>query len=309
MKITYPFAVSVSILTLLLVGCSSPRATSPGSQASLERLGKHSFKITTPSADAQQAFDRGLNLAYSFGYHAAEQEFRRALAADPQCAMAYWGIALVNGPHINFPLVPPDKAANAWEALGHAKRLASSCSPLEQSLIQALAARYAHPQPEDRSPLDQAYAAAMREVRRQYPQHADVATLFAESLMDLHPWDLWANGQPQPWTPEIRENLEAALRLDPGHPGANHYYIHTMEASPQPETATDEAERLQTLVPDSSHMVHMPAHIYARTGRWEDAAESNRRATKADVLYRSIRGRDFTGFTWPTTRTFSPGFT
>jgi len=275
-------------LCLLAGGCAADCARADGAVPRLEHLGTHTFKITTDSRAAQRDFDRGLNLAYSFGHYAAEQEFRHALKADTNCAMAYWGIALVNGPHINFPLVPPDKAAAAWDALVQAKRLAPRCSPLEQALIQALASRYANPQPEDRSPLDSAYASALREVWHAYPRNADVATLFAEAAMDLHPWDYWTNGLPQPWTPEIIDALESALRLDPKHPGANHFYIHIMEASPHPAKALASAKRLPALVPDSSHMVHMPAHTYSRIGQWDAAADANRKAMKVDVRYRAV---------------------
>jgi tetratricopeptide (TPR) repeat protein len=271
------------LMALLVDATASP--------VTLDRLGRHTFPVTTTSKEAQRAFDRGLTLAYSFGHYAAEQEFRRALAADPNCAMAYWGIALVNGPHINFPLVPPPKAAAAWAALTNAQALAAPTTPLEQSLIQALSTRYANPPPEDRSALEAAYAHAMRELWKANPDNADIGTLFVEAAMDLHPWDLWKAGQPQPWTPEIIDSLEAILRLSPRHPGANHLYIHAVEASPHPEKAVPAADRLGKLVPDSSHMVHMPAHIYARVSRWEDAAEANRRAMKADARYRAAYPR------------------
>jgi tetratricopeptide (TPR) repeat protein len=274
-------------------GCAS-RTSNEGFSSGgkeLRQLGNHHFAITTTSAQAQLAFDRGLTLAYSFGHHAAEQEFRRAAEVDPHCAMAYWGIALVNGPHINFPLVPPDHAATAWEALSKAKALTDGVSPLERALIGALGHRYANPQPEDRSGLDQDYANAMREVWKAHSESADVGVLFAESLMDLHPWDFWINGAPQPWTPEIVATLEQAIKLDPKHPGANHYYIHAVEASPTPGRAVLAADKLGKLVPDSGHMVHMPSHIYARVGRWQDAAECNRRAMQADTRYRSVYPR------------------
>ena len=257
----------------------------------LKELGAHQFKVTTESDAAQRAFNRGLNLAYSFGHFAAEQEFRDALKADKTCAMAYWGIALVNGPHINFPLVPPDKAATAWENLNQAKQLVGHCTALEQALVRALESRYASPQPEDRSALDGAYAEAMRSVWKDYSTNADVGVLFAEAAMDLHPWDFWTNGIPQPWTPEILQALRHALRLDLKNPGANHFYVHMMEASPHPEDALAAADRLRRLVPNSSHMVHMPSHIYSRTGRWEAAAESNREAIKVDALYRKAYPR------------------
>ena len=249
------------------------------------------MRITAASAEAQTAYDRGLTLAYAFAHYAAEQEFRRALRADPDCAMAWWGIALVNGPHINYPLVTPERAAKAWEALGQAKARAARATPLEQALINALGERYANPQPEDRRPLDEAYAIAMRPVWRDYPKNADVAVLYAEALMNLHPWDLWTKDGPQPWTPEIVATLETAMELNPRHPGANHFYIHAVEASPKPHKGIAAADRLRTLVPDSSHLVHMPAHIYARVARWDDAAAANRDAMRADRLYRAAYPR------------------
>ena len=251
-------------------------------------LGGHVFRVTTKSAEAQQAFNRGLILSYAFAHDAAAEEFLRAAQLDPGLAMAWWGIALVNGPHINFPLVPPDKAQAAWEALGKAQALAPGAGPLEQDLIAALARRYANPQPDDRAPLDQAYADAMRQTWRKHPRNADVATLFAEALMDLHPWDLWTiQGRPQPWTNEIVATLELALRLNPQHPGANHLLVHAIESSPNPRRALAAANRLRTLVPGASHLVHMPAHIYARVGRWDAAATSNVEAMKIDTIYRA----------------------
>lgn len=266
-----------------------PAAASAGSAAPPEDLGAHVFPVSTRSPEAHRAFDRGLTLAYGFSHQRAEKEFRRAAELDPSCAMAWWGVALVNGPHINFPVVPPDRAKTAWEALQKARARAPGASGLEQALIDALGKRYADPQPEDRAPLDKAYADAMRGVWRSYAGRADIAVLYAESLMDLRPWDLWtADGRPQPGTAEIVALLERALELDPDHPGANHLYIHTMEASPRPEAALDAADRLLDLVPASSHLVHMPSHIYARLGRWEDAAESNRRAIRVDDARRAV---------------------
>ncbi len=244
--------------------------------------------MTTSSPDAQKAFDRGLTLAYGFSHGRAEREFRRAAEFDPRCAMAWWGVALVNGPHINFPIVPPDKAATAWGALTKARELAPGASDTERALIEALAKRYANPQPEDRRPLDEAYAAAMREVWKAHPQDADVATLFAEAMMDLRPWDLWTqDGKPQPGTEEIRATLERALTLDPMNPAANHLYIHLVEASPDPARGVPSADRLRTLVPGLSHLVHMPSHIYARVGRWEEAQDSNVQAMEVDDALRS----------------------
>jgi tetratricopeptide (TPR) repeat protein len=267
--------------------CASPPQQSQAGLREL-RLGTHHFAVSTKSKEAQRAFDRGLTLAYSFAHRAAEAEFRKAADLDPQLAMAWWGVALVSGPHINFPAVPPDRARVAWEGLTKARELAGGASELERALINALAKRYAASEPEDRSPLDQAYANAMREVWAKHPSNADVAVLFAESMMDLRPWDLWQpDGTPQPGTLEIVATLEQALRLNPKHPGANHYYIHTVEASPHPEKAEKAADRLGKLVPEAGHMVHMPAHIYVRVRRWADAADSNVRAMKADGFYRA----------------------
>jgi tetratricopeptide (TPR) repeat protein len=283
--------LSIVLSACLLAGCATKPTSEAPAVAGPQRLGNHTFKVTTASVEAQRAFNRGLTWTYGFAHHAAQQEFRKAAEADPECAMAYWGIALVNGPHINFPMVPPDRAVTAWEALQKAQALAAKTSPLEQALIRALSTRYASPQPEDRSPLDQAYAAAMKEVWRAYPNNADVGALYAESEMDLHPWDLWTENGPQPWTPNIVATLEQVLKLNPNHPGAHHYYIHTMEASPTPEAALASADRLSGLVPDSSHLVHMPAHIYARVGMWKKAADSNRDAMKADAKYRQVYPR------------------
>ena len=275
---------------LLLAGCATQqKGTTAGSEL---KLGKHHLKVTTKSAQAQRAFDRGLTLMYSFAHFAAEQEFRKAAELDPQMAMAWWGVAAVNGPHINFPMVPPDRAQKAWEALTKAQQLAPNATELERDLIAALSKRYANPQPEDRSPLDRAYADAMRELWHKYQTDDDVGAMFAESMMDLRPWDLWqADGTPQPGTPEIVEALERVLWLNPKHPGANHYYIHTVEASPYPERALPCARRLGKLVPEAGHMVHMPAHIYARVGDWNNAAQCNTDAMKTDAKYRTIYPR------------------
>lgn len=282
----------LSCVAIALCGCAHRESASVSTEKPLLRnLGSHSFPVTTRSSAAQQAFDRGLNWAYGFGHFAAEQEFRRAAAEDPQCAMAYWGIALVNGPHINFPMVPAAKAKTAWDALQKAVALSPGASRLEQALITALSKRYANPQPEDRSGLDKAYAEAMKKVWGEFPERSDVGTLYAEAAMDLHPWDLWVNGTPQPWTPEIVSTLERVLVLNPKHPGANHLYIHAMEASSEPFKAEVAADRLGRMVPDSSHLIHMPSHIYVRVGRWEDATDSNARAMKADRRYRKAYPR------------------
>jgi tetratricopeptide (TPR) repeat protein len=230
---------------------------------------------------------------YSFNHDEAIRSFERAARLDPQCAMAHWGIALSNGPHINNPAMDEARSRAAWDALQRARALASACSPVERALIEALGARYADPargplplDPVARAPLDRAYADAMRRVHESFPTDVEVGTLCAEALMDLRPWDLWAvDGSPRPETAEITTLLEGVLARQPDHPGANHLYIHAVEASPEPGRAEAAADRLRTLVPGSGHMVHMPSHIDVRTGRWRQAAEQNRAAMKVHDRY------------------------
>lgn len=256
-----------------------------------DSLGDHSFAVTTRSAAAQRYFDQGLRFLFGFNHGAAIRSFQEAARLDPECAMAHWGIALASGPHINYPMVPPAAAALAWAELQLARQHAGKCTPVEQALIGALGHRYADPQPEDRSALDLAYADAMREVWRQFPDHPDVGAFFAEAMMDLRPWDQWTPaGEPQPGTDEILATLDAVLQLDLQHPFANHLYIHAVEASSQPERALAAADRLLTLQPGLAHNVHMPSHIYIRTGQWQKAVESNHLAVAADRAYRRIAG-------------------
>ena len=268
---------------------SRPAAPAPGAQRF--HLGTHSRAVTTSNPEAQRAFDRGLVLAFAFNHGAAERELRKAAELDPALAMAWWGVALVNGPHINNPAMSPEQSVTAWDALTKARERAPQASKVEQELITALSKRYADPSPAERRALDEAYAAAMRAMSKARPDDADVATLTAEALMDLRPWDLWTHdGKPQPGTDEIVALLERAMALDPKHPGAHHLYIHTMEASPQPGKATASADLLRDLVPGAGHLVHMPAHVYVRTGRWNDAAIANEKAIEADTAFRRTVG-------------------
>jgi tetratricopeptide (TPR) repeat protein len=210
-----------------------------------EGLGSYSRKITTGSPKAQRYFDQGLAFVHGFNHKAAIRAFEQAAELDPKCAMAHWGVALASGPHINFPLVPPAAAELAWKEIGLAKQNEQNASPVERALIDALSKRYANPQPEDRTPLDRAYADAMREVWIKFPNDPDVGVLFAEAMMNLRPWDQWTpEGQPNPGTDEILATLDAVLKLNPNHPFANHLYIHAVEASPHPERAEAAAERL-----------------------------------------------------------------
>jgi tetratricopeptide (TPR) repeat protein len=287
------FRVALAALVLAVVSaCSNhPKGSTPGSGETplFEGLGSHSRPVTTPSKDAQEYFDQGLNFVYGFNHDEAIRSFRRAAALDPSCAMAWWGIAYANGPHINKPFVDEAGAKAAWEALAKARSAAGHAGAIEAALIDALSKRYADPQPADRRPLDEAYAAAMRSVWQRYPDDADVGALFAESLMDLRPWDLWTqDGKAQPGTDEILETLETVIERSPKHPLANHLYIHAVEASPHPEKADAAADRLRGLQPGLGHMVHMPSHIDVRRGRWKEAITANEKAIEADRRYREV---------------------
>lgn len=256
-----------------------------------EGLGSYSRTITTESLKARRYFNQGLAFLHGFNHGAAIRSFQEAARLDPKCAMAHWGVALASGPHINYPLVPPPAAERAWKELGLAQRFSAKASPVEQGLIEALGHRYANPQPEDRGPLDRAYADAMREVWKTYPIDPDVGAFFAEAMMDLRPWDQWTlDGQPQPGTDEILATLDAVLKLNPKHPFANHLYIHAVEASRNPERADAAADRLRNLQPGLAHNVHMPSHIDIRRGRWQQAIETNLKAADADRRYRKIVG-------------------
>jgi len=254
-------------------------------------LGSYSRKITTDSAEAQRYFDQGLGFLHGFNHRAAIRAFQQAAELDPECAMAHWGVALACGPHINSMAVPPPAAELAWKELELAQKNAGNASPVERALIDALAKRYANPQPEDRSGLDRAYADAMREVWKKYPEDPDVGALFAESMMNLRPWDQWTpDGKPQPGTEEIIATLDAVLKLNPNHPLANHLYIHAVEASPNPERAMAAADRLRDLQPGLAHNVHMPSHIDIRTGQWLKAVDTNAKAVEADKRHRKVFG-------------------
>ncbi|HMG05777.1 MAG TPA: hypothetical protein VK581_09965, partial [Chthoniobacterales bacterium] len=254
-------------------------------------LGSYSREITTASPTAKGYFNQGLAFLHGFNHGASIRSFQEAARLDPKCAMAHWGIALASGPHINFPLVPPPAAERAWKELELARQYASKASPVEQALIEAMGHRYANPQPEDRGPLDRAYADAMREVWKTYPNDPDVGALFAEAMMDLRPWDQWTlEGQPNPGTEEILGTLDAVLQLNPQHPFANHLYIHAVEASRNPERADAAADRLRNLQPGLAHNVHMPSHIDIRRGRWQQAIDTNVKAVEADKRFRKIVG-------------------
>jgi tetratricopeptide (TPR) repeat protein len=250
-------------------------------------LGSYHKEITTTSREAQAFFDQGLTLLYGFNHGGAMRMFRRASELDPTAPMPLWGLALALGPHINNPDVDPDSEKLAAETIAKARQLAATrATPAERAYIDALAVRYSSEEKPDLRALDRAYEKAMADVAKRFPDDLDAQTLHAESLMDLRPWALWAiDGTPSDLTPQIVEILESVLRRGPNHPGANHYYIHAVEASPNPGKALPAARRLETLVPEAGHLVHMPAHIYMRTGDFDAAVHSNAAAAAIDERF------------------------
>jgi tetratricopeptide (TPR) repeat protein len=250
----------------------------------LQNLGNHEFPVTTDSARAQLFINQAVMLTYGFNHAEATRSFQEAARLDPDCAMAYWGMALVLGPNINLPMAP-EVEPQAYALIQKALALKKGASAKEQAYIDALATRYsAEPSP-DRSALDRAYAEAMRKLHERYPDDLDAATLYAESLMDLRPWNYWTRDmQPYPETRQIHRVLESVLARNPNHPGAIHLYIHAVELG-RPELAEAGAERLWKLAPGAGHLVHMPSHIFRRIGRYADASKSNQDAIAADEDY------------------------
>src|SRR5256885_14024601 len=234
---SFLFALAICVAALTLHAETEPLRTD---------LGTYTRKVPTKNPKARSYFNQALAFIPGFNHASAIRSFQEAANADPDCAMAHWGIALAAGPHINYPLVPPPMAELAWKELTLAQQHADKASPVERDLIEALSKRYANPQPEDRTALDRAYADAMREVWKKYLKDVDVGAFFAESMMDLRPWNQWTlEGQPNPGTEEIIATLDSVLKLKPNHPFANHLYIHAVEASPHPECADAAAARLR----------------------------------------------------------------
>lgn len=257
----------------------------PGADSSApplyDNLGTHHHAITA-NAEAQRYFDQGLRLTYAFNHEEAISSFREGARRDPNCAMCWWGVALALGPNINIPM-DTTAVAPALDAMRRARVAADHATPWERDYIAALATRYDSGQGADRARLDSAYASAMRDLARRYPDDLDAQTLYAEALMDLQPWNYYTvGGAPKGAILEITRVLEGVIARDPNHPGACHYYIHAVEASPSPERALPCAERLAGLMPGAGHLVHMPAHVYVRVGRYADAADHNEHALHAD---------------------------
>jgi tetratricopeptide (TPR) repeat protein len=282
MAVERPMITALMLLLLADTVAAIP-PTSP-SVPLLDNLGTHHYAISTQEPLAQRYFDQGLRLYYAFNHAEAIRAFEESFRLDPDCAMCYWGLALAHGPNINAPM-EREAALAAYDAIQQAIAREATANEKERALIRALAVRYTAEPQEDRSALDAAYAKALRDAAQRYPADREIGTLYAEALMDLSPWNYWtADGQPQLNTPEILKQLERVLAADPNHPGANHFYIHALEAT-QPERAVAAAERLAALMPGAGHLVHMPGHIYIRVGRYQDAIAANEHAVHADEVY------------------------
>ena len=252
-------------------------------------LGTFHRKVTTRSPLAQRYFDQGMRLTWAFNHDEATRSFAKAALIDPSCASCFWGVALTLGPNYNMPMMTSPRARAGWAAVRKAEANARRATPVERALIGAVSKRYrasAEINPSNSKPLLAAYVDAMRRVAVRYQDDLDVQTLYAEALMNTNPWKLWeADGTANPGTDEIVRILRQVIVKDPSHPGANHYYIHAIEASPHPELGVQSAEALQGKMPAAGHLEHMPAHILQRVGRYEEAAEANRKGAAADLKY------------------------
>lgn len=289
-------AGSAPLLKKLVLAQAETRPFKPGQQRKAapdagmpplyDNLGSLHMAVTTKSPRAQAYFDQGLRLAYGFNHAEAARAFKAAQQLDPNCAMCYWGEALVLGPNINAPMFP-EAVAPAAAAAAKAVKLAGRASPPEQALIRAVARRYQARPPDSRAPLDQAYADAMADSARRFPDNDNIQVLYAEALMDLSPWDYWEAGgaKPKPRAVPMIAALERVLKRNPKHAGAEHFYIHAIEASSKPDKALPAARALAQQMPGAGHLVHMPSHIYYRVGMYRDARQANVDAIAADERY------------------------
>lgn len=278
-------------IAAVCVACVGWAQESPKPAVLLPWLGGLHHPVSTGNAEAQQFFDQGLRLVYAFNHEEAARSFRRAAELDPHLAMAWWGVALAAGPNYNLP-VDPEHEKIAADAIDKAGALSGAAPQIEKDYITALATRFTHAAQPDYQRLNADYSRAMGELSRKYPEDLDAATLFADSEMNLRPWKLWnSDGTPAPGTEEIVATLEHVLRRDPNHIGAMHLYIHAVEASPHPERALPYADRIAALAPGAGHLVHMPAHIYERTGNYNGARVQNDAAAKADEDYLAATGQ------------------
>ncbi len=283
---TRPAFGILALICAVLAGCKSrsEAVSSAESTPLYDDLGTHHHTITA-SAEAQKYFDQGLRLVYAFNHDEAIASFKEGARRDANCGMCWWGVALALGPNINLPM-DSKSVPDAWDATQKAAALASRLSPAERDYIAAITRRYAAQPVDNRAKLDSDYAGAMKEIASKYPDDLDAATLYAESLMDLQPWNYWTvGGEPKGAIKDIVATLERVIAKDPNHPGACHYYIHAVEASLEPEKALPCADRLAQLMPGAGHIVHMPAHIYMRVGRYDLAVQHNQHAVVEDVSF------------------------
>ena len=286
------YLLSIALLTAACsqAGCShiavTPTRTNNGAQL-FPKMGSHRRTITTSSPEAQKFFDQGLVWSYAFNHDEAFRSFERATQIDPGCAMAWWGIALCRGPQHNDPKVTKEQNAICFSALQKALANIDNTTATERALIEAMATRYEETWSENRDDLNGRYAEAMGNVWKKFPGDSDVGTLYAEAMMIKHPWDLYTSDkEPRKETPTIVAVLDRVMEMDPNNPGANHFYIHAVEASKRPEDALPAADRLSGLVPGSGHLLHMPTHIYVMCGQWNTAIRQNTLAVRADAKYR-----------------------
>ena len=288
--VTLGLAVAAGASSLFVAGLDQralkedPRKAAGPIAPVLKGIGHHHHPVSTRSERAQFFFDQGLRLTYAFNHQEALRSFKEAARLDPDCAMAYWGWALVLGPNLNLPMSAA-AAAQAYEAVQMALSHKGNATSRERDYIDALAKRYTADPQADRKALDTAYAEAMDQLHARYPDDLDAATLYAAALMNISPWNYWTKeGKPRPNTPKILKALEAVMQEDPGHEGALHYYIHAVE-SVDAERGVQAADRLRGLTPGAGHLVHMPTHIYMQVGRYAESFTLNAQAAKADENY------------------------
>jgi tetratricopeptide (TPR) repeat protein len=285
------------VLPILLLCCAAVQAqhaphtqARPKSATLVTGLGDLHHPVSTKNLEAQKFFDQGLRFIYAFNHDEAGKSFQRATQLDPKLAIAYWGVAEAVGPNYNDP-ASDDRFQQAHDAVQKAVDLQENASPNERAMIAAMAKRFPADPKADRRKAAEEYRDAMREVAKQFPDDLDVVTLFAESGMNLHPWGLWhTDGTPEEGTEEVVNSLESVLRRDPNHMGAIHYYIHAVEASPNPERALAGANKLAAMAPGAGHLVHMPAHVYIRTGDFDSAVKTNQKAAAVDQAYIKASG-------------------
>jgi tetratricopeptide (TPR) repeat protein len=283
-----PFIIAIAVCAAMLAASPARAQSSAAGAVLLPGMGDYSHPIQTTSPEAQRFFDQGLALLYNFNHGEAERSFLKAAELDPKAPMPWWGVGVALGLNYNRDVtrLEGERMLRAYDAAHKALALSRGGNAIEAALADALATRYSRDPAHDPEALNAKYREAMRQVYATYPDDPEVATMYADAVMNLRPWQLWkADGTPETDTPELVKVLEGILRRHPHHPGANHYYIHAVEASPTPDRAMASATRLETLVPGAGHLVHMPTHIYIHTGQIDRVAELNAKAARADERY------------------------